>query len=163
MNYAESKKKLDEIRREYGCKGDIIVRTAIQYVVEYGKNTLLDEKWYKQVMKGIDEKHDEAEKEGKILFCTREFEKALIDCAVALSNVPTYDLLMYIQKEVWLGGDGISYDRAIRLLQNVINYYSEEMEIADLYAELQCMDFDDNEIVELGFEYILDVFEEEEE
>jgi signal peptidase I len=163
MNYAESKKKLDEIRREYGCKGDIIVRTAIQYVVEYGKNTLLDEKWYKQVTKGIDEKHDEAEKEGKILFCTREFEKALIDCAVALSNVPTYDLLMYIQKEVWLGGDGISYDRAIRLLQNVINYYSEEMEIADLYAELQCMDFDDNEIVELGFEYILDVFEEEEE
>lgn len=163
MNYAESKKKLDEIRRKYGCKGDIILRTAIQYVVEYGKEKFLDETWYKQVIDGIDGKHDKAEKEDKILFCTREFEKALIDCAVALSNVPTYDLLMYIQKEVWLGGDGISYDRAIRLLQNVINYYSEEMEIADLYAELQCMDFDDNEIVELGFEYILDVFEEEEE
>jgi hypothetical protein len=163
MNYAESKKKLDEIRREYGCKGDIILRTAIQYVVEYGKNMLLDDGWYEHFMFDIDKRHDEAEKEGKILFCTREFEKALIDCAVALSNVPTYDLLMYIQKEVWLGGDGISYDRAIRLLQNVINYYSEEMEIADLYAELQCMDFDDNEIVELGFEYILDVFEEEEE
>ena len=165
MNHAESKKKLDEIRREYGCKGDIILRTAIQYVVEYGKNMLLDEGWYEHFMFDIDKRHDEAEAEGKILFCTREFEKALIDCAKALCEVNTYDLLMYIQREVWLGGDGISYQRAIELLRNCVSFFIEDT-CELIYARDELTDdigFREDELEELGFDILFDYEEEEEE
>lgn len=70
-NYTESKQKIDAIRREYGCKGDLIVRTAIQNLVDYGKCTLLDPGWYQSTMDEINNRHNHAEKEGKFLFCTR--------------------------------------------------------------------------------------------
>ena len=114
-------------------------------------------------MEGIDEKHDKAEKEGKILFCTREFEKALIDCAVALSEVHTYDLLIYIQREVWLGGDGIDYRRAIQLLKNCVDFEIEDTyELSYARDELMEMGFREDELVELGYEVLFDDEEEEE-
>ena len=33
MSYTESKKVLDKIASKYGCNGDIIMRTAVQYIV----------------------------------------------------------------------------------------------------------------------------------
>lgn len=163
MNYTESKKQIDKIREEYGCKGDIIFRTAIQDVVEYGKCTLLDKGWYECTMNDIDSNHDAAEKEGKILFCTREFEKAIIDCAVALCDIDTYDLLIYIQKEVWLGGDGISYQRAKELLKNVIAWeLVDRCESNFALQELRKMEFDDEELEELGFGWMLENEEKEE-
>jgi hypothetical protein len=59
-NYAESKKKLDSIRDKYGCKGEIIFRTAIQYIVEYGQQNFLDEVWYEELINDIDDRHDTA-------------------------------------------------------------------------------------------------------
>lgn len=62
-NYAESKKALDKIRDKYGCKGDIIFRTAIQLLVDAGKCTILDPAWYQCEMDNIDARHDKAEAE----------------------------------------------------------------------------------------------------
>ena len=67
-NYAESKRALDKIRSEYGCKGDIIFRTAIQTVVEYGTNSLLDDWNYEHLRGDVNERHNIAETEGRILF-----------------------------------------------------------------------------------------------
>ena len=156
-NYEESKQKLDEIRSKYCCAGGIIFRTAIQYVIDYGKCTLLDPGWYKCTMNDIDAKHDNADAEGKWLFCTRAFEKAIVDCAVALCDVNTYDLLTYVQREVWLGGDGISYQRAIELLKGCINYFDY-----DPLNQARDVGFDDDEIAELGFECLFDTEMEEE-
>lgn len=125
MNYAESKKKLDAIRQEYNCAGDLIFRTAIQNVVDYGKCTLLDKGWYKCTMDDIDTNHDHAEANGKWLCMTREFEKAIVDCSVALCEVNTYDLLTYIQREVWLGGGEVGepdYQRAMEIIRNSLSY-----------------------------------------
>ena len=72
-NYAESKKALDQIRDKYGCKGDIIFRTAIQLLVDTGKCTILDPAWYQCEMDNIDARHDKAETEGKLLFMTIDF------------------------------------------------------------------------------------------
>lgn len=101
--YEESKKKIDAIRQKYDCKGEIIFRTAIQNVVEFGTCALQDKDWYKWIMDDIDGTHDHAEATGKILECTRDFEKAVVDCSVELSEVEAYDFLMYIQREVYLG------------------------------------------------------------
>jgi hypothetical protein len=42
-NYAESKKTLNKIRSEYDCKGELLFRQAIQYVVDYGASNLQDD------------------------------------------------------------------------------------------------------------------------
>ena len=70
-NYAESKNTIDKIRSKYGCKGEIIFRTAIQMVVEHGRNSFKDEIWFEDQMNFIDERHDSAESVGKFLFMTR--------------------------------------------------------------------------------------------
>lgn len=164
MNYTESKKKLDAIRNKYGCSGEVIFRTALQYVVDYGKCTLQDSCWYRCTMDEIDGRHDNAEAEGKILFCTREFEKTIIDCAVALCDVDTYDLLVYIQKEVFLSSNGIDYQRAIKLLNKCVEWIDEtHASVGETYDTLNYVGFSDSDIEMLGFEYILDVVYPDEE
>ena len=79
-NYVESKKELNRIRDEYGCKGEVIFRTSLQYIVEYGQSQFNNDKWVEEQLILVDGKHDEAEVEGKHLFIGRDFEKALIEC-----------------------------------------------------------------------------------
>ena len=103
MSYSESKKKLDVIRQKYDCKGDIIFKEAIQSIIEFGTCALQDKDWYEWTMDDIDANHNRAEAKGDIAWPTRELEKAIIDCAVEISEINTYDFLLYIQKEVWFG------------------------------------------------------------
>lgn len=154
MNYEESKKKIDKIRQEYGCKGEVLFRTAMQYVVEYGRGLLNDNGWFKSQMISIDAYHDKAEMEGKSLWITRGFEKAIFECAKELAGIEAYDLLMYIQREVWLGGDGISYERAIQLLKSTLDHCDTfEWEA---HNEANYCGFTDDEIEELGYGYLLE-------
>jgi hypothetical protein len=171
MSYAESKKKLDAIRQEYGCKGDLIFRTAIQNVIDYGKSCLLDKSWYKCTMDDIDAEHDRAEKENKFIWCTREFEKAIVDCSVALCGVAAYDLLTYIQREVWLGGGKVGepdYQRAMEIIRNCLCYTSDcygtyAEDCASTLRKFREMDLTDEEIAFFGWEYLFDVEDEEDE
>lgn len=163
-NYAESKQKLDTIRSKYMCAGDVIFRTAIQYVVECGQNAFKDEAWYEGQINAIDERHDSAEAVGKILFVTRNFEKAIMGCASELAQIDTYDLLVYVQKEVFLSGNGIDYQRAINLLSRCVDWIDEtHASVSDAYDTLMYVGFSDSDIEMLGYEYILDVIYPEEE
>jgi hypothetical protein len=164
-NYVETKKALDKIRDEYGCKGEVLFRTSIQYVVDCGQQNFQDEAWVKEQLELTDKKHDAFEREKKTPFISREFEKALIECAAEIAKVNTYDLLVYIQREVWLGGDGISYQRAIELLQKCI-YDIEERENCEDKLLIQALDdigFYDSEIEDLGFGYLFNCIKEEDE
>ena len=163
-NYAETKKELDRIRDEYGCKGEVIFRTALQYIVEYGQNKFNNDEWMQEQLILIDGKHDEAEAEGKCLWIGREFEKAIIECAQEIAKVDTYNLLVYIQKEVWLSDDGgIGYKRAIDLLKKCMadiedaRYFNNK----DTYEAFEYVGFTDDEIQTLGFGYIFDYEEDE--
>jgi hypothetical protein len=168
MNYAESKKKIDKIRQEYGCKGEVLFRTAIQYVVEYGKDLLNDDSWFKGEIISIDAYHDKAEMEGKTLWITRGFEKSILECAKELAQIEAYDLLMYIQREVWLGGEvgEPDYQRAMEIIQNCLSY------IADCYGAYHSDDeetlgkflcvMNETEIEYFGYGELLDAEYEEE-
>lgn len=163
-NYAESKQKLDAIRDKYGCKGEIILRGAIQYIVEFGQRNFNDEQWFDIAMGGIDRRHDQAEAEGKFLFITRDFEKAILECAKELAQIDPYDFLIYIQREIYLGGDGISYQRAIDLLRGCLDYCGNNTyEIMYTLEMAEEMGFDENEIEELGYGYMLNEEEEGDE
>ena len=162
MNYTETKKQLDAIRSKYSCAGDIIFRTAIQYIVEHGQYNFRNEAWFNDCIAHVDKRHDLADSQGKILIMTRDFEKALLECAKELAEIEAYDFLTYIQREVWLGGDGIDYQRAIKLCKNAIDWM-----VRDTYGtnialnRMREMGFSDDEIDELGFGWMLDAEMEE--
>lgn len=162
--YTETKKLLDEIRHDYACKGEIVFRTALQYVVGYGQCKFNNDEWVQEQLIFVDGKHDEAEVEGKILWIGREFEKAIIECAREIAKVDTYNLLVYIQKEVWLSNEGgIDYDRAVQLLKGCMANIEQwnDCQTALTLGEFEDIGFEDEEIEELGFAYVLDVREEE--
>ena len=170
MNYTETKKKLDEIRSKYNCAGDIIFRTAIQYIVECGQKLFNDEDWFSSNIKEIDERHDKAEANGKWLFMTRDFEKAIFNCAKDLAQIGPYDFLTYIQREVWIGGANFGepdYKRALQIIRNCL-YYVGDCHGAyreDVYETLQKfreMELTDEEIEYFGWSYLFDVEDEEE-
>ena len=168
-NYAESKQKLDAIRREYGCKGEIIFRTAIQLVMERGKYTFLDESWCKDEMNVIDDRHDNAESVGKVLFMTRDFEKAIFECARELARIEAYDLLTYIQREVWLGGGPVGepdYGRAMEIIRNCLCYTADgygaySLNCGETLDKFRSMELTDDEIAYFGWECLFDVEDED--
>ena len=167
-NYTESKQKLNSIREKYGGTGELIFKTAIQYVVEYGSCTLLDKEWQDWTMNDIDARHDRAEAIDKVMWCTRDFEKAIYNCAIELAAINTYDLLIYIQREVWLGGGEIGqpdYQRAIKLIHECINWIeTSSTSTYDLHDTLtNWCDFHEDEIEYLGYGYLLDYEEDEED
>lgn len=165
MKYAEHKKILDKIRQKYGCKGDIIFRTAIQYIVEHGQYNFRNEKWFNGCIEQVDSKHDLAEKDGKILWIGRDFEKALLECAREVAQIEPYDLLIYIQREVWLDGGEVGepdYQRALQIIRNCLCY------VGDIYGVLntgdrerlenfKAMELTDNEIEYFGWGHLFGV------
>lgn len=169
MKYTEHKKILDTIRQKYGCKGDIIFRTALQYIVEHGQLNFRNEKWFNSCIEQVDSKHDRADKDGKILWIGRDFEKALLECAREVAQIEPYDLLVYIQHEVWLGGGEIGepdYQRALEIIRNCLCY------AADMYGVLNTadwerlekfreMDLTDDEIAYFGWKHLFDAENEE--
>ena len=162
MSYTENKNKLDAIRSKYNCAGDIIFKTAIQYIVEHGQHNFRTKWWFDGCINSVDIRHDLADKEGKILLMTRDFEKAILECAKELAQISAYDFLTYIQREVWLGGDGINYQRAIELCKNAIGCTAADTyETEYALNEIREIDFSDDEIDELGFGWMLDAEMEE--
>jgi hypothetical protein len=169
MKYKEHKKIMDEIRQKYGCKGDIIFRTAIQYILEHGQYNFRKDDWFNSCIEQVDSKHDRAEKDGKILWITRDFEKALLECARELAQIEAYDLLIYIQREVWLGEGEIGepdYQRALQIIRNCLCYtadgygtYTEEA--SETLRKFREMELTDDEIEYFGWEYLFDVEDEE--
>jgi hypothetical protein len=167
-NYTESKKKLDTIRRKYNCKGDIIFKTAIQNVIDYGKFTILDPSWYQCMLNDVNTNHDLAEKEGKILFMTRNFEIAILECMKELAEISAYDLMIYIQRELYLGGGEVGepdYQRAMEIIRNCLCYMADcygsySLDKEETLNKFLQIDLSDEEIIYFGWEELL---EEEEE
>ena len=162
--YVESKKALDKIASKYGCAGNIIMRMAVQYIVEYGQYMFKDEDFIKDQIQQIEDKHSVAEAEGKHLWMTKDFELAIFNCARELAEVNSYDLIIYMQKEMyWSNEGGLDYKRAVELLEKCIDWMSEygTYETSILRdALLDNCGFSEEEVEELGFGYILPEEEE---
>lgn len=164
-NYTESKKKIDSIRNEYNTAGDILFRTAIQMLMEHGQANFNDEEWYAEAVKSINDRHDEVEAQGKILVITRNFDLAILECAKRLAEVSIYDLLIYIQREVFWSNEGIDYQRAIELLKGCMFVITEDAYEHEYVrsAFIDDVGFENDELEELGYGFLLDTIEEDDE
>lgn len=160
-NYAENKKNLDRIRDKYGCKGEIIFRTAIQSVMQHGADNLNDTWSYTHILDDINNRHDAAEAENNMLFISRDFEIAILRCAREIAQINAYDVLMYIQREVWLSNEGIDYQRAIELLKRCMSWIEgDSIECAETLDTFEEIGLNDDEIELLGWAYLFDVKED---
>ena len=170
-NYVESKQKIDAIRSKYNCTGDVIFRTAIQYMTEYGQHNFLDEIWYEDLINDVDERHDLAEEHEKILFITRDFEKAILQCAKELAQIKVYDLLIYIQREVYLGGGKVGepdYQRAMQIIRDCLCYTADcygsyRLDEEEALGKFRNIGLSDEEIEYFGWSELLEADEEYED
>ena len=160
MGYKDSKIMLNKIRDDYGCKGGIVFKAALQTLIQGGVDNFNSNLQYGTWLTEINDRHNKAELDGKILFCTREFEIAILECAREIAKVPIMDMLQYVQKEVWLSGEGIDYQRAIELLKSCIDWVTDDTDNKAIVTNLNLLDFRDDEIEDLGYGWL---FEEEEE
>lgn len=165
QNYTESKKALDKIAAKYSCAGNLIMKVAFQYLLEDGQKAFLNEETFAKEIKQVNDYHDEREANGKITITTRSLDMAFLNCAKELAEIPTYDLLIYIQKEMyWSPEGGLDYQKAIKLLTNLIDCiieYNGEDEVTMTYNALKDTGFSNNKLVQLGYGYL--ILENEEE
>ena len=148
-NYKESKKKIEKIRDNYR---EMAFRAGISHLMDVGirhldKDTV--EETCTKIMQEDDTNH----------IMTNDFKCDILRVAYELAQIPHIDLLVYIQREVDYDvfDGGISYGRAIKLLKDCVlgiemKCYSD----AETLDTLENMEFEDDEIRALGFEYLLE-------
>ena len=147
-NYAESKKKIEEIR----SKDEVMFRMAISHLMDVGIRHFTEEN-IKNSCEEIMKQDDSCS------FMTNQYRCDLIMMTSELAKISHIHLLVYIQREVDFDVfDGaISYKRAISLLQSCMAWTVEEVSSSDIAKEeFNCIGFDNDEIEALGFGYLLD-------
>lgn len=155
MNYMESKKKLDELRR----KNEILFRMAISHLMDTGIRHFTEESVARtcaEIMKK-DDSHS---------LVTNKFQCDLVKTAAEIAKLDHIHVLTYIGCEVYwdVKDNGISYQRAIDLLRGCLDYCrNNTYEIMYTLEMAEEMGFDENEIEELGYGYMLNEEEEGDE
>jgi hypothetical protein len=153
-NYAENKKKFDEIRNRVG---EPMFRMGISHLMDVGIRNLdkdLVEETCEKIMQEDDSK----------AFMSNEFKCELIRTAYELAQISHVDLLAYISREMFYdtGDDMPTYDRAIKLLKGCLCWLDDDpVDRKVLLEELDYIGFEDDEIEALGFGYLFNVKEEE--
>lgn len=154
-NYAESKKKIEKVRDWYG---EFVFRGGISHLMDVGIRHLTEEN-VERTCKEIMESDDTGR------FMTNEFQCEIVKAAYELSQVSHIDLLVYIQREVAydVGDYVIGYRRAIDLLKRCMEQIevNEDYNNVETYNVLESIGFDDDELEEYGFKYLLEESEDE--
>lgn len=154
MNYTETKKQINAIRN----KNEVMFRMAISHLMDVGIRNLTEKSVAEtcaEIMKEDDSRS----------FMTNEYKCALVKTAGELAKLDHIHVLTYISREVTydVGDNAIDYKQAMELLMNCLDYCGastyETMYALEMARE---MGFDDEEIEQLGYGYMLDVEEEDE-
>jgi hypothetical protein len=90
---------------------------------------------------------------------TNDFECDILRVAYELAQIPHIDLLVYIQREVDYDvfDGGISYSRAMRLLKDCVLGIEMQCDSdEETLDKLENMEFEEDDIRALGFEYLLE-------
>lgn len=165
MNDAmETAMKIDAIRRVYSCVGDVLFRSALDFAIEIGLSELMDSDTVSELKEDLNARHDAAEAEGKTLFITRDFELAIVDCAVKLAAFSANDLLYYAQTRmplaVYAPGQP-DYCRLQEIAMSLAWRLAEDRETKYVYDDMESCGITDEEIEWLGVGCILDGTEED--
>lgn len=156
MNYAESKQKLDELRR----KNEVLFRMAISHLMDVGIRHLTEdnvEKTCAEIMKE-DDGH---------AFMSNGFQCELVKLAGELAKVDHIHLLNYISKEIYYsaGDDSPSYNRAMEIVRDCLCYVADcygsyRLDEEEALGKFRNIGLTDEEIEYFGWSELLDYEEE---
>lgn len=151
MAYKESKKKLDELRRE----NEVMFRMAISHLLDVGIRHLTEES-IKETCEAIMQEDDSK------AFMTNEYKCALIKMAGELAKIDHIPLLVYISREIYYSvDDKVSYQRAIELIEDCMTWISYGMGYPKAYETFNEIGFSDKELEEFRYGFLLDNEEDE--
>ena len=149
----EIKQRINSIREKYSSAADVIFRAAIASVFEIGARNLRGEAYFKQI------ELLNASSDGEL----PDIDLKILNCARELAQIEILPLLAYIQREIYFGGDGLSYGRLAELLKISLEVIDEHHgDSYDALLDLRSMGMLDSEFNDLGFGYLLDLEEDEE-
>lgn len=153
-NYVESKRKLDAIRNRVG---EPLFRMALTHTFDVGFRHLTEENikaTCEDIMKDDDSN----------AFMTNEYKCDLVRTAGEIANVPPYDVEVYVHREIEYsaGDDYIQYSRLLEILKDALFYIYEDIQDCELFYKImsQDLDIDEDEIMELGYDWAMNKEEE---
>lgn len=94
--------KIDEIIRQYN---EVLFRMAVTDLIDRGSRHYTD-KTVKAIKKNCIKEEAEIKADGGIPIMTAAFQIKIVECAQELSKIPTWELLRYIKKKIFIGQGG---------------------------------------------------------
>lgn len=91
---------INKIKQKYDCKGELIFRSALSVLFDYGQERCGNIDWVNDNKELTKKNHREAEEQGRHLIISEKFEIAIIDCAYELAQLNSLELMKYIQTEM---------------------------------------------------------------
>ena len=91
---------INKIKQKYDCKGELIFRSALYLLLDYGKERCGNVDWVNDNKELTHQNHKEAKDQNKHLIISERLENAIIDCAYELAQFGNWELMEYIQTEM---------------------------------------------------------------
>ena len=153
-NYAETKKRIDAVRK----RNEVMFRMAISHLMDVGIRHLTEEN-VEETCKNIMTEDDTNS------FMTNEYKCDLVRMAFDLAQITRnsqVDLLVYIQREAEYDVfDGaMTYKRVMRILKECLDWIEDDN--LDTLDTFKYLGLEEDEIESLGYGYLLDSKEDEE-
>lgn len=118
---------INKIKSKYDCKGELIFRSALCLLLDYGKERCGNVDWVNDNKELTHQNHKEAEEQGKHLLVSERLENAIIDCAYELAQFGNWELMEYIQTEIQTDWQTPTYKQLgeqIKYLCTIIKSYN---------------------------------------
>ena len=148
-NYKESKSKLDNLRDRHD---ELMFRMAISHLMDVGVRHLTEEnaKYTCEQIMQEDDSH---------ALMTNHYRCDLVWLAYDLAQIPTVDLLVYIQREIDYDiFDGMpSYKRTVQLLRSCVDWTTCDQLPEDALSDMYSIGFSNDEIEFVGFGNLLEM------
>lgn len=162
MNYKEIEKTIKNFENKYG---ELVVRSAFTYMIDVGKENFNDATVCK-IKENIKSECREIEAKGNVPLATAEFQCGIVDVAYELSKLPTMELLVYVQENMYIdvGQKTISKERLKKLINVALDYMYEDVSYnANEFIDIcNNYDIDDEELIGLGWENVVNECNKEE-
>ena len=155
MSYKETENNIKNLENKYG---ELAVRSAFTYMIDVGKEYFNNET-VNEIKENIKAECRKIEARGNVPLATAEFQCGIVDVAYELSKLPTLELFVYIQENMYIdvGQETVSKNRLTKIANVALDYIytdvfykpNEFMDICNNY------EIDEEELIALGWEDVV--------
>lgn len=155
----KKEKTISSIREKYSSAYDVIFLAAVQLVHQLGTDLCLSEEWLDESVAGLN-----AINYGESRIVSKHAEIGVLKCAHELAQFSLMDIMGYMQEYVQNTVVGSKYARLRKLLFGCMEFIDDDSsETSAAYRKLHNIGFTDTELDQMGFGYLMDTKEEQDD